>query len=121
MHVYAVGTLGSLGMRGFFKHQLQDGQVLRDLLEGPRRAHAKDIGYLSVYSKSDGVVRWRACLDPEAEHLEIKASHVGMAVAPRAYRAIAAALAEVRAADRGPGARKRRSVPVVAPALKRAA
>ena len=63
---------------------------------------------LSVYSKSDGVVRWRSCLDPDAEHLEIKASHVGMAVHPRAYRAVAGALAEFRAADPGPGTRSRK-------------
>ena len=66
-------------------------------------------------------MRWRACLDPEAEHLEIKASHVGMAVHPRAYRAIAGALADFRAADPGPGARKRRPVVQAVPALKHAA
>jgi hypothetical protein len=77
------------------------------------------VGYLCIYSKSDGIVSWRSCLDPEAEHLEIKASHVGMAVSPRAYRAIAGALADFRAADRGPG--KRRPVRQAEPALKRAA
>jgi hypothetical protein len=81
----------------------------------------KGVGYLSVYSKSDGIVRWRACLDPEAEHLEIKASHVGMAVHPRAFRAVAAALADFRAADPGPGTRKRRAVQQAEPALRRAA
>jgi len=28
----------------------------------------RGVGYLSVYSKSDGIVQWRACLDPAAEH-----------------------------------------------------
>ncbi|HEY0633273.1 MAG TPA: hypothetical protein VGC98_14550, partial [Thermoleophilaceae bacterium] len=82
-----------------------------------------DVGYLSVYSKSDGIVRWRSCLDPCAEHLEIDASHVGMAVAPRAYRAIAQALSQFRAADPGPGTRRRRrrAVQAARPALKQAA
>ena len=79
----------------------------------------RDVGYLCIYSKSDGIVRWRSCLDPDAEHLEIDASHVGMAVAPRAYRGIAQALAAFRAAD--PGAGRRRRTPSAWPALKQAA
>jgi pimeloyl-ACP methyl ester carboxylesterase len=121
MQVYAVGTLGTLGMKGFFKHGCKKGACCErfwDELAGPMPS---GVGYLSVYSKSDGVVRWRACLDPEAEHLEIKASHVGMAVHPRAFRAVAAALADFRAADPGPGTRKRRAVQQAEPALRRAA
>ena len=51
---------------------------------------------------------------------EIEASHVGMAVAPRAYRAIAAALAGFREADLRPGTRRRRRRSAQ-PALKQAA
>ena len=121
VQVLAVGTLGTLGMRGFFKHSCKKGACCERFWEELAGPMPHGVGYLSVYSKSDGVVRWRACLDPEAEHLEIKASHVGMAVHPRAYRAIAAALADFRAADPGPGTRKRRVVAHAEPALKRAA
>src|SRR5215212_8269215 len=107
VQVYAVGTLGTLGMKGFFKHGCKAGACCERFWEELAGPMPSGVGYLSVYSKSDGVVRWRACLDPEAEHLEIKASHVGMAVHPRAYRAIAAALADFRAAD----PRRRRAVP----------
>jgi pimeloyl-ACP methyl ester carboxylesterase len=120
MQVYAVGTLGTLGVRGLFKHSCKVGKCCETFWEDLAGPMADGVGYLSVYSKSDGIVRWRACLDPCAEHLEIDASHVGMAVAPRAYRAIAQALTEFRAADRGPG-RKRRPVRAVQPVLKRAA
>jgi triacylglycerol lipase len=109
MQVLAVGTLGSLGVRGLFKHSCKYGECCErfwEELAGPMPA---DVGYLSVYSKSDGIVRWRACLDPEAEHLEIKASHVGMSVHPRAFRAVAQALAEFREADPGPGRRQPRA------------
>jgi DNA-binding SARP family transcriptional activator len=44
-----------------------------------------------------------------------------MAVSPRAYRALAAALAEFRAADPGPGHRRRRRQVVAQPALEQAA
>jgi pimeloyl-ACP methyl ester carboxylesterase len=120
MHVYAVGTLGTLGVRGLFKHRCKTGDCCRTFWEELAGPMPAGVGYLSVYSKTDGVVRWRSCLDPAAEHLEIDASHVGMAVAPRAYRAIAGALAEFRAADSGPGRRRpvRRARPA---ALGRAA
>ncbi|MEA2439724.1 MAG: triacylglycerol lipase [Thermoleophilaceae bacterium] len=121
MQVFAVGTLGTLGVRGLFKHSCKFGKCCETFWEELAGPMPRDVGYLSVYSKSDGIVRWRSCLDPEAEHLEIDASHVGMAVAPRAYRAIAKALSAFRAADPGPGTRRRRPVRVAQPALKRAA
>jgi triacylglycerol lipase len=106
--VYAVGTLGSLGLRGLFKHSCLWGDCCTPFWEDLQKPLRGDVGYLSVYSRSDGVVNWRACLDPHARHFEIDASHCGMAVAPRAWRAVAGALADFRAADRGPGSRKRR-------------
>jgi triacylglycerol lipase len=55
---------------------------------------------VSIYSKSDGVVDWRSCLDPHADELvEIGASHCGMAVSAAAWRAVTAALEGFRAAD----------------------
>src|SRR3954469_6652334 len=121
MQVYAVGTLGTLGVHGLFKHSCKWGKCCETFWEDLAGPMPRDVGYLSVYSKTDGIVRWSACLDPAAEHLEIKASHVGMPVHPRAYRPIAAALAESRAADPGPGKRRRRPTRTVQPALEQAA
>lgn len=36
--------------------------------------------FTSIYSRRDGIVDWRACLDPAASHVEVRCSHVGMAV-----------------------------------------
>jgi len=94
--VYAVGTLGTIGMRGMFKYSCLWGDCCDPFWEDLQKPLRKDVGYLSVYSKSDGVVRWRSCLDPCAEHLEIDSSHVGMAVNAEAYRAVAVALADFR-------------------------
>src|SRR3954453_21677719 len=117
VQVYAVGALGTLGMKGFFKHACKNGACCERFWEDLAGPMPSDVGYLSVYSKSDGIVRWRACLDPEADHLEIKASHVGMAVHPRAFRAVAGALADFRAADPA----RRRPLRRAEPALKHAA
>ena len=74
------------------------------------------VGFTSIYSRSDGVLHWRCCLDPEAEHVEIDSSHCGMAVNPRVYREIAQRL-RAPAAPRvvpSPAPRVRREVPIVA-------
>ena len=52
----------------------------------------RGVGYLSIYSRSDGIVDWRACLDEGAKHLEVRSSHCGMSLNPDAYRATARAL-----------------------------
>ena len=46
----------------------------------------------SVYSKGDGVVRWRACVVPYARNVEVTGSHIGLAYNRHAYREIASAL-----------------------------
>jgi len=56
----------------------------------------RGVGYVSVYSKTDGIVAWKACLDPAAEQVEVRSSHVGMAVHPDVYRVIADSLATFR-------------------------
>lgn len=50
------------------------------------------VGFTSVYSRSDGVLHWRACLDPEARHVQVSSSHCGMAVNAAVYGAIAESL-----------------------------
>ena len=50
----------------------------------------------AIYSKSDGVVAWEACIDersPNVEHVEVRASHVGLGFSPEVYRIIAGRLA----------------------------
>jgi hypothetical protein len=69
------------------------------------------------------VVNWRSCLDPHAdEQIEISASHIGMAVSPRAWRAVECGLKRFRESDRGPASRKsRRRRTTATPQLRRAA
>jgi triacylglycerol lipase len=107
--VFAVGTLGTLGVPGLFKHSCKWGKCCGEFWEDLQKPLRDDVGYLSVYSKSDGVVNWRSCLDPHAEQLEIDASHMGMAVSPRAWRAVAQALSDFRAIDRGPSRGEKRA------------
>lgn len=122
MQVYAVGTLGSIGLRGLFKHSCLWGDCCESFWEELQSPLPKGVGYLSVYSRTDGVVDWRVCLDEGAQHHEIRSSHIGMAVNPSAYRAVAGALEEFR--GKPASKRKRASTakqPAARPSLRRAA
>jgi triacylglycerol lipase len=81
------------------------GVLSRDCLNGAccaesrqllRAALAPDVAFVSVYSRSDGVVDWRACLDPRADHIEVDSSHVGMVVNAAVYRVVADCLTGLR-------------------------
>jgi len=71
-HVYNVMRFGhpaSVEMR-----------FLRDLAAPPR------VPTTSIYSRSDGVVNWRACLRPDVNSIEVRGSHSGLSVNPEVYR-----------------------------------
>jgi triacylglycerol lipase len=55
---------------------------------------ADRVRFTSVYSKGDGVVRWRGSVIPDADCVEVTGTHVGLIFNRNAYRAIAAALAQ---------------------------
>ena len=48
---------------------------------------------VSLYSRADGVIGWRSCLDPAAEWVEVRGSHTGMGTHPEVYAALAPRLA----------------------------
>ena len=45
-------------------------------------------------------MNWLACLDPAARHLEVDASHCGLGVSRHVFRALAAELDQIAAAER---------------------
>jgi triacylglycerol lipase len=100
MQVRAVAALGSLGAPGVFALDCIKGDCCKDFWADLRGPFPDDVGFVSVYSRSDGIVRWESCLDPAAENVEIDASHCGMAVNPGAYRAMATALERFRRNER---------------------
>jgi pimeloyl-ACP methyl ester carboxylesterase len=96
VQVTAVGLLGTLGVPGLFRYSCQDGACCAEVREQMDAPFPGNIGFTSVYSRSDGIVDWHVCLDPAAEHVEVSASHIGMAVNPQVFRAVAGALAAGR-------------------------
>jgi len=51
------------------------------------------VDLVSIYSKSDGVVDWRACVVPGATNLEVPGTHLGMGLRPSTTRVVMEALA----------------------------
>jgi pimeloyl-ACP methyl ester carboxylesterase len=49
----------------------------------------------SIYSRRDGVVAWRACVDPDPNttNIEVESSHFGLGIDPDVLRAVAKTLA----------------------------
>jgi len=46
----------------------------------------------AIYSKRDGIVAWRACIDkwsPNVRHIEVHETHVGLAFSPRVLTIVA--------------------------------
>lgn len=63
--------------------------------EVDRDRHAEfptGIDFVSIYSRSDGIVDWRSCLDRAAVHVEVVASHRGLVRGVAGITAIAEAL-----------------------------
>ena len=101
----AVGALGTLRVPGLFSRSCLYGDCCAEFWEQSEARLPKGVGFVSVYSRSDGVVDWRACLASGAEHVEIRSSHIGMAVNATAFRAIGDALASFRWRERSRRAR----------------
>lgn len=91
--VTVLGALGTFGVPGLIGRGCTHGDCCDETRARAGDPFPADVRFVSVYSRSDGIVDWRSCLDPAAEHVEVRSSHVGMAVNPDVFRAVARALA----------------------------
>jgi pimeloyl-ACP methyl ester carboxylesterase len=74
---------------------LTPAQLNKILRERQRRPITTPV--TAIYSKTDGVVSWQACIDdlnPSVTHHEVESSHMGLGVHAGVYRLVARALAE---------------------------
>ncbi len=58
-----------------------------------------EVPVTAVYSRRDGIVDWRACIDRKSlgvEHVEVDATHIGLGFAPDVLRIVANSLAVAR-------------------------
>jgi triacylglycerol lipase len=95
LQVYALGTMGTLGTPGVFSVRCLWGSCcerLRTDITGPFPA---GVPFLSVYSRNDEMVGWRASIDHAARHHEVATSHGGLVTDPAVFTALAAELGDL--------------------------
>jgi len=95
--VSALGTFARLP--GLFSWNCLRGGCCEEFRESLLGEVPHDIGYVAMYSRSDGVVDWHSCLDEAAQLVEVESSHCGMAVSAQVYREVGFALAAFGSAD----------------------
>lgn len=103
--------LSRAGVRGLMAEDCVSGECARASFQQSRAPLPDGVGFTAIYSRRDGIVDWRACVDPVAHPVEVRASHVGMALDPRVLEQVVAALlrhhtvgTSVVEVDRGEGA-----------------
>ena len=84
--------LSRAGVPGLMSEECVAGSCARQSFDESRAPVAPDVDFTAIYSRRDGIVDWRACVDPSAVPVEVTASHCGMAFDPRVIDEVSAAL-----------------------------
>jgi triacylglycerol lipase len=90
--VLVVGALGTGKFPGMFRVSCLRGACCERFRADLAGAFPGEVGYTALYSKTDGVVDWHACLDPAANQVEVRASHLGMGLNAEVYAEVGNAL-----------------------------
>ena len=90
--VDALVRLSRVGLPGLMAQDCVAGTCARQSFDESRAPLAPGVGFTAIYSHHDGIVDWRACIDPIAVPVRVSASHCGMAFDPRVIDEVGAAL-----------------------------
>jgi triacylglycerol lipase len=80
------------GFGGLMSEDCIAGDCARASFEETHAPLDPSVGFTAIYSQRDGIVDWKACLDPAATHVEVTASHIGMALDPLVFDRVLEAL-----------------------------
>lgn len=87
-----VVRLNRAGMRNLMAEDCVAGRCAQESFDQARAVLPAEVDFTAIYSRRDGIVDWRACVDPAARAVEVRSSHVGMAFDPAVIAAVADAL-----------------------------
>nr|WP_281385931.1 alpha/beta fold hydrolase [Nocardioides luti] len=84
--------LSRAGVPGLMSEECVAGPCARQSFDESQLPVPPGVGFTAIYSRRDGIVDWRACVDPLAVPVEVSTSHVGMALDPRVIDHVTSAL-----------------------------
>ena len=90
--VLVVGTLGSGRVPGMFRMSCLRGTCCAQFRTDLAAEFPPEVGFTALYSRTDGIVDWHACLDNDAVQVEVHASHIGMGANAEVYAEVGHAL-----------------------------
>ncbi len=74
--------LRNAGIGGMMGEDCTSGDCAQLSWDQARAPLDQDVAFTSVFSRRDGIIDWRSCLDPQAKTVEVSTSHLGMAFDP---------------------------------------
>ena len=93
LHLRFLTRLNAVGARMLLGSDCVDGACAIEVRDALAQPFPRHVPYTALYSRHDGVVDWRACLDPAAECVEVHATHMQMGANPHVIALVAARLA----------------------------
>jgi pimeloyl-ACP methyl ester carboxylesterase len=91
-----ITQLSRAGLRSVMGEDCTSGDCALASWERARLPLTPEVSFTSIFSRRDGVVDWRSCLDPQARTVEVATSHLGMAFDPVVLDVVAGTLAANR-------------------------
>jgi pimeloyl-ACP methyl ester carboxylesterase len=85
-------ALRRAGLGGMMGDDCTSGDCARLSWEESRQQLDASVAFTSIFSRRDGVIDWRGCLDPGARTVEVGTSHLGMAIDPVVFDVVSSTL-----------------------------
>lgn len=91
--VSLLNRLSAVGLPGVMSVDCVSGPCAETSFHELRQPLPAGVAMTNVYSRRDGIVDWKACIDPEGIAVEVRASHIGMPLDPRVMTVVGESLA----------------------------
>ncbi len=90
--VSLLNRLSAVGLPGVMSVDCVSGPCAETSFHELRQPLPAGVAMTNVYSRRDGIVDWKACIDSEGVAVEVRASHIGMPLDPRVMTVVGEAL-----------------------------